>query len=254
MNKDALLKKWLHEESIAKIHGWDFSHINNRYEEEKDLPWNYYNVVKSYLSKEKRLLDIDTGGGEFLLSLNHPSKNLAATEGYSPNVKLCKTKLLPMGIDFKEADPKIHLPYANCSFDIVINRHGDYNEKEIKRVLKRKGIFITEQVGAENDLGLIELLFSKTPTLAFPEQYLNISKNKFVKLNFDILESQEAYRPIKFYDVGALVWYAHIIEWEFPNFSVKNNLENLLVAQEILNNKGVIQAQIHRYLLVVKKI
>ena len=43
---------------------------------------------------------LDTGGGEFLLSLHHPFQNTSATEGYPPNVQLCKETLLPLGIDF----------------------------------------------------------------------------------------------------------------------------------------------------------
>ena len=31
---EELKQEWLAEESIAHIHGWDFSHINDRYEEE----------------------------------------------------------------------------------------------------------------------------------------------------------------------------------------------------------------------------
>lgn len=253
MKKEKVLKQWLDEEKAAYIHGWDFSHINGRYEEEKDLPWDYSQVVKEYLTSEKKLLDIDTGGAEFLLSLNHPNKNLSATEAYPPNVQLCKDKLLPLGVDFKEADSREHLPYNDNSFDLVLNRHGDYNEKEIWRVLKPNGIFITEQVGAENDRDLVELLFSQVPDIPFPEQYLSITKHKFQKAGFTIIEEQEAYRPIKFYDVGALVWFARIIKWEFPGFSVKNNLEELFHAQEILEKKGVIEGRIHRYLLVAKK-
>lgn len=77
MDKEELLKLWLHEEEIAHIHGWDFSHINGKYDEEHDLPWNYEKIVRQYLSPEMKLLDIDTGGGEFLLSLNHPYYNLS---------------------------------------------------------------------------------------------------------------------------------------------------------------------------------
>ena len=69
--KDKLLKSWLQEEELAHIHGWDFSHLTGRYEEEGDLPWSYEQVVRNYLTPEKKILDIDTGGGEFLLSLNH---------------------------------------------------------------------------------------------------------------------------------------------------------------------------------------
>ena len=41
MEKEALKKIWLQEEEAAHIHGWDFSHINGKYDEERDLPWNY---------------------------------------------------------------------------------------------------------------------------------------------------------------------------------------------------------------------
>lgn len=60
------------EESIAHIRGWDFSHIAGRYTEETDLPWDYQRIIFDYLKPEMKLLDIDTGGGEFLLSLPSP--------------------------------------------------------------------------------------------------------------------------------------------------------------------------------------
>ena len=67
------------------------------------------------------------------------------------------------------------------------------------------------------------------------------------------MKGQEAFRPIKFYDVGALVWFARIIEWEFPDFSVDKHLKELWKAQEILENKGRIEASIHRYMMVARK-
>ena len=81
-------EQWLREERAAHIHGWDFSHIAGRYEEDGDLPWDYEAVVRAYLRPAKRLLDIDTGGGEFLLTLRHPPENTSATEGYPPNIAL----------------------------------------------------------------------------------------------------------------------------------------------------------------------
>ena len=119
-NKETLLNIWLHEEEIAHIHGWDFSYIRGKYAEEHDLPWNYREIVKHYLQPEMKLLDMDTGGGEFLLSLNHPYNNLAATENYPPNVELCKRKLLPLGINFQKADGNAILPFDEQSFDIGI--------------------------------------------------------------------------------------------------------------------------------------
>lgn len=253
MDKKELLNKWLQEEEIAHIHGWDFSHINGKYDEQSDLPWNYREIVGQYLQPEKKLLDIDTGGGEFLLSLNHPYQNLAATENYPPNVELCKNKLLPLGIDFQKADAGGILPFDSQSFDIVINRHGSFHPSEIARVLKTGGVFITQQVGAENDRELVELLLNEVPDLPFLNQYASIAQTAFENAGFSIIRAEEAFRPIKFWDVGALVWFARVIEWEFPNFHVKDCLENLYHAQELLEQKGVVEGTIHRFLLVARR-
>ena len=246
------IKNWKAEEEIAHIHGWDFSHIDGRYTEQDDLPWDYRKEILRYLKPEMRILDIDTGGGEFLLSLNHPYEHTAATENYPPNVDLCRETLLPLGIDFRAADGKGVLPFEDASFDMVINRHGDFNPSEIHRVLKRGGLFITQQVGAENDRELVELLCGQTD-LPFPDQYLKITIDRFSQTGFEILDGRECFRPIRFYDVGALVWFARIIEWEFPGFSVDGCLDRLLQAKEILDHQGVITGRIHRFILKCAK-
>ena len=220
--------------------------------EEDDLPWDYREEILRYIKPEMRILDIDTGGGEFLLSLNHPYENTAATENYPPNVDLCRETLLSLGIDFRAANGKGVLPFEDASFDMVINRHGDFNPDEIHRVLKPGGFFITQQVGAENDRELVDLLCGQID-LPFPDQYLKIAMDRFSKTGFEILDGRECFRAIRFYDVGALVWFARIIEWEFPDFSVDLCLDRLLQAQNLLDEEGVIQGQIHRFLLICAK-
>ncbi|MBR4876176.1 MAG: hypothetical protein IKU14_00490 [Rhodocyclaceae bacterium] len=111
--------------------------------------------------------------------------------------------------------------------------------REAHRVLKPGGVFLTQQVGAENDRALTQLLLGNVP-LPFPENTLSNTVERFGKAGFTILEAQEAFRPIRFYDVAALVWFAHVIEWEFPNFSVKKCLPQLLAAQKILEENGCI--------------
>ena len=182
--REAYIESWLGEERAAHIHGWDFSHIQGRYDEEQDLPWSYEDTVRRFLAPESLLLDIDTGGGEFLLSLGHPHGRTAATEFYPPNVQLCRETLTPLGIDFREADSRGVLPFPDRSFDLVINRHGDYRPEEIRRILKPGGVFVTEQVGAENDRALVELLLPETPPLPFPEQYLDLAAGKLRRLGF----------------------------------------------------------------------
>ena len=69
MQREELKKIWKTEENKAHITGWDFSYINGRYEEERDLPWDYEAIVRHFLNADMNILDYDTGGGEFLLSL-----------------------------------------------------------------------------------------------------------------------------------------------------------------------------------------
>lgn len=252
MNKNDLKSIWKQEEKIAHIHGWDFSHIHGRYEEENDLPWDYEKLVRQYLNSNMSIMDYDTGGGEFLLSLNHPFDKTSATEGYAPNVKLCNDKLLPLGIHFKECNDPSRIPFEDKSFDLIINRHGDFDAKEFFRLLRCNGIFITEQVGGDNDRDLVEMVLPGTDK-PFPHLNLTEQRRNFENAGFEVVMAEEAYRPIKFYDIGAFVWFAHIIEWEFPNFSVDQCFERLLKMQEIIDKEGKVEGTIHRYLIIAKK-
>ena len=252
MNRDHLKTIWKQEEEIAYIHGWDFSHINGRYEEENDLPWDYEKIVRSHLKSYLDILDYDTGGGEFLLSLHHPYGKTSATEGYPPNADLCKETLLPLGINFRECNDPANIPFADEAFDLMINRHGDFDAREIFRLLRRNGVFITEQVGEDNDRDLVEMVLPGTDK-SFPGLNLAKQRKNFEEAGFQIMQAEEAYRPITFYDVGAFVWFAHIIEWEFPDFSVDRCFERLLKMQEMTEKDGKVEGTIHRYLIVAKK-
>ena len=155
--------------------GWDFSHIHGCYEEEDSLPWDYEEIIRSVLKDEMKLLDYDTGGGEFLLKLNHPYKNTAATEGYPPNVVLCKERLSPLGIDIRECKDSSNIPFDDEAFDIIINRHGDFCPEEIKRLLKPGGMFITQQVGSDNDRELVKMVL---PEAEKPFPHYNLLEQK----------------------------------------------------------------------------
>ncbi len=243
---------WKQEEAQAHIRGWDFSHIRGRYEEEHDLPWNYERTVRAYLWEDAMLLDYDTGGGEFLRSLGHPYRRTAATEGYPPNVRLCKDTLLPLGIDFKECSDPAAIPFPDGAFDIVVNRHGSFHAGELFRLLKKGGLFITEQVGGDNDRDLVERVLPGTEK-PFPHLNLAEQRRVFETAGFQILRAEEAFRPIFFYDMGAFVWFARIIEWEFPGFSVDRCFQRLCAMQKELEKTGKVEGTIHRWLLVAKK-
>ena len=251
MNQTELKELWKQEERIAHVHGWGFSHIDGRCEE-TDLPWNYKTVIKQYLTDNMSILDYDTGGGEFLLSLMHPYSKTSATEGYGPNVELCRKTLLPLGINFKACDDPSNIPFPDESFDLILNRHDSFHANELYRLLKKGGLFITQQVGEDNDRDLVEPVLPNT-SKPFPHFNLTEQKKVFEAAGFQILEEGEAFCPIRFYDVGAFVWFARIVEWEFPGFSVDNCFESLLNLQKKIDDTGCMEGTVHRYLIVAQK-
>lgn len=252
MDREALRCAWQKEEESAHIRGWDFSHLRGRYTVETGLPWDYRQLVRQHLREDLELLDCDTGGGEFLLSLGHPYHRTAATEGYPPNAALCRETLSPLGIRFRECRDPSRIPFADGSFDLILNRHGSFHPGELRRLLRPGGLFLTEQVGENNDRDLVEMVL---PGTAKPFPHLNLAEQRarFADAGFHILAGKEAYRPIEFYDVGAFVWFARVIQWEFPGFSVERCFSQLLKMQEIIETSGKIRGTIHRYLIAAQK-
>ena len=167
-------------------------------------------------------------------------------------IRLCKKTLLPLGIDFKVCNDPANIPFRDESFDLIINRHGSFDAKELYRLLKKDGIFITQQVGEDNDRELVEMVLPNTPK-QFSHLNLKDQKKVFEDAGFQIIEGDEAFRPISFFDVGAFVWFARIIEWEFPDFSVDKCLEQLLEMQKTIDTNGYVEGTVHRYMFVAKK-
>ena len=253
MNVNELRTKWLAEEEIAHIKGWDFSHIAGKFKsEEDDMPWDYAQVIKKYLKPTDKILDMDTGGGEFLLSLQHPYELTSATEGYAPNVALCRETLTPLGIDLREMDDESKMPFDDASFDIVLNRHGSYDPKEIYRVLKPGGLFITQQVGEDNDWDLVKLVLPDHEK-SFPGHNLEKQAELFTSNGFTSLEQGETYKPIRFFDASALVWFARVIVWEFVNFSVETCFDRLLEVEKEIQEHGFVEGKVHRFYFVMRK-
>jgi len=252
-----LVKQWEAEENHA-FQGWDFSHLDGRWDS-PEPPWAYKKIVKSYLNDTDVLLDMGTGGGEILLSINHPYENTYATEAYEPNYELCKKVLSPLGITVARTytDENLHaddkIPFADNLFDVVINRHESFDLTEVNRVLKRGGYFITQQVGGKNFNEFAERL-NDNFVLEAPTHTVENYTKTLQNLGFKILQTDEAKYSVKFYDVAALVFYAKVIVWEFPKFSVKTHLKKLLSCQQEIEEKGFLEGTGHRFIIVARKI
>ncbi len=251
MTKEEYQAQWTAEEQ-AFFQGWDFSHLDGRWEEDP-LPWNYREELEPYLNYRTVLLDMGTGGGEFLLSLNPPRGRTYATEGYFPNVELCRRRLPIHGIELRQVFDDSDLPFEDGMFDLVINRDESYDPDEVRRILKPGGYFITEQPGGRDHERLVRFLLPDLPEDFRDELDLEHARRELEEREFTILKAMEAFRSRRFLDVGALVYFVKHVEWEFPGFSVKKCSEQLEALQKQLEQDGFLESREHWYLLAAQK-
>lgn len=248
-------KQWIYrlEETAAQpFSGWDFSPMKNHYREQP-LSWDYRKKVADFLKPDTRLLDMGTGGGEFLLSLGHSPALTSVTEGWEPNYNLCKKRLEPMGMQVAYCDAGSQpLPFDSGSFDLVLNRHEDFDLQEVSRVLAPGGFFITQQVGGSNNLALRRLL---TPWAEPGMADFNLENQlpAFAAAGFRIMYKNQCYTRDAFTDAGALCWYAVRLPWEFPGFSVKASIQGLKAVQQTIDARGCYETTVHRFILIGKK-
>ena len=244
------LKQYKQFESNVQMIGWDFSFLYDKLEEEP-MPWDYKTLIEKYLTKEHTLLDIETGGGEFLLSLSHPYEKTYAIEGYEPNYKLCKERLAPLGITVKRGLGEETLRFKDNTFDIIINRHGAYIEDEVKRVLKNGGIFITQQVGSYNNKPMSDLL---TPWREddYESFTLESELKRFKEKGFTVLDSNEKKLYARYNSIEGVIFMAKIIEWEFPGFSVDLCYKALEKIDNIIQKEGYFESMEHRFMMVLQ--
>lgn len=248
---DDLMKKYLEYEAKAKMNGWNFSSLKGKIDEE-ELPWDYIEIVKKHLKPNMNLLDMETGGGEVLLKVKHPYKLTTVTEGFEPNYDLCVKKLKPKGIEVVQALGEETLPFKDNSFDMVINRHGEYLVEEIKRVLKPGGLFITQQVGSYNNKPMSQVL---TPWRVddYESHTLATELAKFED-DFDILSKREIDVKMRYLEISAVIFMAKIITWEFPDFSVEKCFKELKQIESLIEKEGYFESIEHRFLIVAKNL
>ncbi|MCL1842167.1 MAG: class I SAM-dependent methyltransferase [Propionibacteriaceae bacterium] len=248
MDEIATLRATWQAQAQESVVGWDWSRLDGRMLEQP-LPWDYRQIVAAHLRQDDELLDMGTGGGEFLLSLHHPYARTCVTEAWPPNVDLIRRHLTPLGVTLGVTGADDHLPFADGRFDVVLNRHESFDAAEVARVLRRGGVFVTQQVGASNGRDLAVFLLRDAPT---SEHTLAACRTQLESAGLTVLQAQEAFPTSRFTDVGAIVWYASTVGWEFPGFSVDACLDRLLALHARCEHGETIPMREHRFLLVAR--
>jgi len=234
--------------------GWDFSYISDRIIN-TPLTWSYTSNILPQIRKVDSLLDIGTGGGEYLSSLVPLPNHTCATEGYKPNVPIAKNQLEPLGVKVVYCKDDENLPFNDGEFALVINRHESYSPSEVYRILKPNGMFITQQVGDKNDSKLRLIFAGKEELEDFIEWNLDFASRELITNGFQIIEGYEDITLTRIFDVGAIVFHFKAIPWELPGFSIDKYYNKLIEIHNHIADKGYLDLDDnnHRFLIKAKK-
>ena len=231
--------------------GWDFAFLANRWQEHP-LPWSYVDRIRSFLPLTRRMLDMGTGGGEFLSSLTPLPPECWATEAYSPNMPVARQRLEPLGIRVIAIENDAHLPLPDAHFDLVINRHEAFYAAEVARVLMPNGRFVTQQVGELNTIDLNDFLCDQP--VSRKHSYHQQALHYLREAGLDIVDSREVCVDMDFLDIGAVVFYLRAIPWQLPDFTIDRYRPRLLALHEEIQSHGKFTAKAHRYFIEAAKL
>jgi len=243
---------FLMAEANHPFEGWNFSHITATGRmAEAPLSWSYASKLLMRLRKAQSLLDMGTGGGELLSSLQPLPPLTCATEGYAPNVPIARQRLEPLGVHVYQVGNDGKLPFEDNHFDLVINRHEYYDPAEVMRVLKPGEQFITQQVGAKNEEDLNALMGADT--YQFANWTLAYAVKQLQDAGWRTVEQMEDHPIMRFFDVGAIVYYLKAIPWQIPDFSVEGYFDKLVGIHNHIEQHGYIDFHMDRFLIVAEK-
>jgi SAM-dependent methyltransferase len=249
------------EAEAHDFEGWDFSHLDGRFEVEAQ-PWDYRRRIEALAAGASTMVDLGTGGGEFLASLQRRATLTVATEGWMPNVAVARERLRPLGIHViavegapdnavqRFTDLQGRLPFRDDAFDLVIDRHEAFRATEVARVLRPGGTFVTQQVGGDNEIELNRALGDvapcSSPTL---DEYVD----QLQRAGLQVTDAREAFPEKRYLDVGVVVHFLRAVPWQYEGFDTTAQIPQLRRIHEFIENEGAFVVHMHRFFLEAVK-
>jgi len=255
-------ERLIEEAETQPFSGWDFSFVHGRYLEGR-VSWDFGEEMRGLVGHAHSMLDLGTGGGEFLSSLAPLPERCCATEGYGPNQRVARERLAPIGVgvvgtffdDNRQEFQRGALPFRNGTFDLVTDRHESFVPSEVARVLRRGGIFATQQVGEDNNSELREFFRRGSATIRKERTPWNLARavRDVESAGMKVLLKKEEKVSSKFLDVGALAYLLKAVPWEIPGFSIRDETARLREADALIRATGSFMVTTSRFYIQARK-
>jgi SAM-dependent methyltransferase len=238
--------------------GWDFSWLQGRLDSEP-MPWDYTETVAARARESPELLDLGTGGGEWLASLVHRPHRTVATEAWPPNVAVAQARLAGIGVHLVQVEsardntgmpvaarPRT-LPFVDGAFHLVVSRHEAFEVSEVVRVLAGGGWFITQQVDVGNDDDYRRLFGVEPEPFGPADRWESWCPDQLRAAGLRVLRYESAPLVQVIRDVGALAWGLRAIPWMVPGYSIERYRDRLRAIQLRLDRDGPITVTQRRF-------
>ncbi|MDA8284801.1 MAG: methyltransferase domain-containing protein [Actinomycetota bacterium] len=233
------MEELLAEAEHAAVGGWDFGWLTGRVSA-GGLAWEFGALVDDACAKASSVLDVGTGGGEFLDARQGLPARTVATESWAPNVAVAGRRLGARGVGVVHAEAaggNAHqdrsrpvggrLPFRAGAFDLVVCRHEAFVASEVARVLGAGGRFVTQQAASSSDQLRQLLALEPAPHPAMDLDLL-VSQTRAGGLVVD--DARAGCETVTFADIGALAWYLRMVPWAVPGFTVDRYRDALTAA------------------------
>jgi SAM-dependent methyltransferase len=242
------------EAEAEPIEGWDFSWLEGRATEDRPS-WGYVRNLVSRVAKGTAVLDIQTGGGEVfaeVLAQAGAPRVVAATESWPPSVALARKRLRPYGADLVEVADEGELPFPDASFDLVVSRHPTVVVwDEIARILGRGGTYFSQQVGSGSNRELTDFMMGPQPVS--DRRNPDRAATEAQRVGLEIVDLRRESLEVRFFDVGAIVYFLHKVFWTVPDFSVDRYWDRLVAMHDEIESQGSFVSHAQRFLIEVRK-
>ncbi|WP_280266054.1 class I SAM-dependent methyltransferase [Nocardia wallacei] len=240
------------EAAAAPVDGWDFSWLDGRATEERPT-WGYQRLISRRLTTVASALDIQTGGGEVLAGAETFPPTMAATESWPPNLAKATALLHPRGVVVVADPDEPPLPFADNAFELVTSRHpATVWWSEIHRVLAPGGTYLAQHVGPASVFELVEYFLGPQPD-ARRRRAPEAERADAEAAGLHITDLRTERLPMRFNDIGAVVYFLRKVIWMVPGFTVDRYRARLRDLHDRIQTDGPFLAHSTRTLIEARK-